>query len=426
MFRRILTFVAASVAAMSLVSCEKDDTPKIEFEKQIYVMSSSNTMDIKVIASEAPETDMTIPLTFGGTAVKGDDYTVEPEAVTITAGSTESVFTITNVNLDADKTISVGFAEIPVGFKAGARSQTVVSVDPKEIIVYSFETTKGDAVGAYYLKINVKGAVSGDNLHLSEDLSIPLKITGDAVSNIAFEDGKAPHAVLKPGKTIATARFSLKDGFTTGSKVTIAVDTEAEPRFTPGDNEKLELTLYKVEVPDALLGTWVFDKVFGVDELIEWFFLEEDDPDLLPLNNTGFKLTFAKEADGSVTLTPSGSGDFLNFFRKATVTPANPVNYSPQGVVSGKNTVSECTQFMASEGYEVHTNMYYSLSSANRAFSATEEQLGSSTIVFTIVDKGLAVEFRDYDKPPFGENWWSTNKFDADMFSFASLFTKEK
>ena len=51
MFRRILTFVAASVAAMSLVSCEKDDTPKIEFEKQIYVMSSSNTMEIKVIAS---------------------------------------------------------------------------------------------------------------------------------------------------------------------------------------------------------------------------------------------------------------------------------------------------------------------------------------------------------------------------------------
>ena len=35
MFRRILTFVAASVAAMSLVSCEKDDTPKIECEKQI-------------------------------------------------------------------------------------------------------------------------------------------------------------------------------------------------------------------------------------------------------------------------------------------------------------------------------------------------------------------------------------------------------
>ena len=85
MFRRILTFVAASVAAMSLVSCEKDDTPKIEFEKQIYVMSSSNTMEIKVIASEAPEADMTIPLTFGGTAVKGDDYTVEPEAVTFTA-----------------------------------------------------------------------------------------------------------------------------------------------------------------------------------------------------------------------------------------------------------------------------------------------------------------------------------------------------
>lgn len=424
MFRRILTFVAASVAAMSLVACQDDSKPTIEFERILYTVYQKGSVDVALTISEPASSALTVPLIFSGNAEKGTDYEVSAESITIAPGETSGTVTVRDKGLNEEKQISLGFTA-PVGFKAGARSQTVVSVDPKEVIVYSFETTKGDAVGAYYLKINVKGAVSGDNLHLSEDLSIPLKITGDAVSNIAFEDGKAPHAVLKPGKTIATARFSLKDGFTTGSKVTIAVDTEAEPRFTPGDNEKLELTLYKVEVPDALLGTWVFDRVFDVDDLKEFFSGEEDDIKLLPLNNTGLKLTFSKEADGSVTLTPSGSGDFLNFFRKATVTPANPVNYSPQGVVSGKNTVSECTMFMNFEGYDVHTNMYYSLSSANRAFSATEEQLGSSTIVFTIVDEGLAVEFRDYDKPPFGENWWSTNKFDADMFSFASLFVKQ-
>jgi hypothetical protein len=33
-----------------------------------------------------------------------------------------------------------------------------------------------------------------------------------------------------------------------------------------------------------------------------------------------------KEADGSVSLTPGGSGDFMNFFRKCTVTLASPIN----------------------------------------------------------------------------------------------------
>ena len=417
--------MAAAAAAISLVSCQKDKTPTIEFEKQFYVMSSSNTIEIKVIASEPSETELTVPVTFSGTAVKGEDYTVDTEEVSIAAGSSEGIFSVTNINLDTEKTLSIAFSSVPDGYRAGARSQTVVSVDPKETIVYSFETTKGDAVGSYYLKINVTGAVSGNNLHITEDLDVPLKISGDASSSISFDDGKAPHATIKPGKTTATARFSLKDGFTSGSKITIAVDTEAEPRFTPGDNEQLELTLYKVEVPDALLGTWTFDRVFDTDDLKEFFEEEDDDTSLLPLNNEGFTLTFAKNADGDVILTPGKNGDFANFFREATVTPANPVNYSAEGVVSGKNTVSECTMFMSFEGYDVHTNMYYSLSSANRAFSAKEEQIGSSIIVFTIIDDGLAVEFRDYDTPPFGINWWSTNKFDPDMFGFASLFVKQ-
>ena len=82
--------------------------------------------------------------------------------------------------------------------------------------------------------------------------------------------------------------------------------------------------------------------------------------------------------------------------------------------------------FMAEAGYQAHTNIYYELQTANRAFSKTKETLGKAVIVFTIMDEGLVVEFRDYDKPPFGENWagdWG--KFDADMFSFASLFVKK-
>ena len=80
--------------------------------------------------------------------------------------------------------------------------------------------------------------------------------------------------------------------------------------------------------------------------------------------------------------------------------------------------------FMAMEDYDVHSCSYYKLSVANRAFSSETETLGEAVVIFTLVDGGLQVEFRDYDTPPFGEMWWDTG-FDADMFGFASLFVKK-
>ena len=87
------------------------------------------------------------------------------------------------------------------------------------------------------------------------------------------------------------------------------------------------------------------------------------------------------------------------------------------------NTVSEINMFMALEDYDVHTCSYYMLSEANRAFSSEVETLGEAVVIFTLVEGGLQVEFRDYDTPPFGEMWWDPD-FDADMFGFASLFVK--
>ena len=96
------------------------------------------------------------------------------------------------------------------------------------------------------------------------------------------------------------------------------------------------------------------------------------------------------------------------FTPEGLVVPVTVVEAGPCYVVQKKTTEKE--------GYN----------SVVVAFSKTKETLGKAVIVFTVMDEGLVVEFRDYDKPPFGENWaddWS--KFDADMFSFASLFVKK-
>ena len=430
MFRRFLTFMAAAAAAVTISSCQKDDKPTVEFEKSLYTVYAKRSVDVNIVLSEPAAENVSVKVTTAG-ATAGTDFELTGNPVTIKAGETTGTFSVKNLNLTESSPLNLGI-ECPSGYSLGTKFVTIVTPDPEETLVYSFQTTKADVLGSYVANITVTGVTSGDKLSLGSDVVIPLKITGEAAQYVVFDAAtkavasySGPHAVLKAGKSTATFKFSLKDGFTDGAKINVTVDMDQAARFIPGDNESAEYTLYSVNVPEAILGTWAFSKVFDVDELAEWFEMEDDDSSLLPLNNDGFTLTFTKDESGVVTVTPNDKGDFAAYFREATVTPTEPKNYSSEGTIIGKNTVSECTMFMGSEDYDVHTNMYYLLSAANRAFSKTEEKIGEAVVVFTLIDGNLVVELRDYDKPPFGENWWSDNKFDADMFSFASLFVKK-
>ena len=47
MFKRILTFVAAAAAAVTISSCQKDDKPTVEFEKSLYTAYAKRSVDVK-------------------------------------------------------------------------------------------------------------------------------------------------------------------------------------------------------------------------------------------------------------------------------------------------------------------------------------------------------------------------------------------
>lgn len=412
------------MAIMSLaflsVACSKDDKITVEFEKTLYTVHGGGSVDIAVTVSEPAASDVTIGLLFSGSA-SADKYAADFDTVTIPAGETSGTFTVSDVKFTTEEQLVIGIVRCPAGYTPGAKSVTIVTVDAEELLICSFTSTSDNAIGAYRARINVAGAVSGNGLSLDEDIVIPLAVSGAAASYLNF--GGEPHALLKAGDKVAIAEFSLNPGFEEGAEVTLSIK-EGEDRILIGNNDAMTLKLYGADIPAALLGTWTFDHVFDIEEVELWFMEMEDDVNLLPTHNEGFTLTFAKDEAGMITVTPNDKGDFANFFRTATVTPTEPINYSSEGIVTGMNTVSEVNMFMAEEGYDVHTCSYYKLSVANRAFSSETETLGEAVVIFTLVDGGLQVEFRDYDTPPFGEMWWDTD-FDADMFGFASLFVKK-
>ena len=411
--------MAILTLALFSVACSEDGKITVEFEKTLYTVHGGGSVDIAVNVSEPAASDISIGLLFSGSA-SADKYAASFDTVTIPAGETTGTVTISDIRISQEEQIVVGIVSCPSGYTPGAKSVTIVTVDAEELLVCSFATTSDNAIGSYRARIDVSGAVSGKDLSLNEDVVIPLTASGAAASYLNF--GGEPHALLKAGDKVAIAEFSLNPGFEEGAEVKLSIK-EGEDRILIGNNETITLKLYGAEIPEALLGTWTFDHVFDIEEVEEFFGEMEDDITFLPTHNEGFTLTFEKDNAGIITVTPNDKGDFAKFFRTATVTPTEPINYSSEGIVTGMNTVSEINMFMAMEDYDVHTCSYYKLSEANRAFSSEVETLGEAVVIFTLVEGGLQVEFRDYDTPPFGEMWWDS-ELDADMFGFASLFVK--
>ena len=411
--------MAILTLALFSVACSEDGKITVEFEKTLYTVHGGGSVDIAVNVSEPAASDISIGLLFSGSA-SADKYAAGFDTVTTPAGETVGTVTISDIRISQDEQIAVGIGRCPAGYAPGTKSVTIVTVDAEELLVCSFASTSDNAIGSYRARIDVSGAVSGKDLSLNEDVVIPLTASGAAASYLNF--GGEPHALLKAGDKVAIAEFSLNPGFEEGAEVKLSIK-EGEDRILIGNNETITLKLYGAEIPEALLGTWTFDHVFDIEEVEEFFGDEGDDITLLPTHNEGFTLTFEKDDAGIITVTPNDKGDFAKFFRTASVTPTEPINYSSEGIVTGMNTVSEINMFMAMEDYGVHTCSYYKLSEANRAFSSEVETLGEAVVIFTLVEGGLQVEFRDYDTPPFGEMWWDPD-FDADMFGFASLFVK--
>lgn len=432
--------MAAAVAAVSMVSCDNDDSkPTIEFSKTLYTVYQKGDVDVDVVVSGPAETDLTVPLTFIGNAEKGVDYTASAESVVIKAGESSGSVTITNVSLSEEKQVSLGFT-VPEGYRMGTKIVAVIAPSSQEALVYSFDMTKFDALEGCLATVNVVGTLTGKDFKADEDIYVPLAVSGEGASKLSFTvEGTTPttstsakpgvFALIHAGESKGVAKFKVEDGFSGDLKAEISVNEEADSRFIAGDHSKMEVAVKGLQTPDKLVGTWKFSKVFSKDEVDLWFMDSEDDPDALPTHNEGFTLTFAKESDGTVSLTPGGKGDFLNFFRKATVTLGEPKNLVAKGIVLGAHSTLEGQQFIQADetnGCSYQSDTYYKLSSANRAFSVTKETLGEATVVFRLSDDGLTLEFRDYDKPPFGETWaeeWT--KFDPDMFGFASLFVKQ-
>ena len=433
--KRILTLGAVAAVILSALSCRQEEVyfGEIEFSKNLYTVFTNGNTDIVLNIDEVQYEDVSIPLIFSGSAVKGRDYTVSAETITIPAGKTSGSVNIANISL-REKVVNLSFS-LSEYYKAGNKFSTVIAAENREALAYSFDIAENVVLESYIAKLTLTGTTSGKEFKAETDITVPLTFSGAGQSLLQYES----FIKIPAGSNQGRLELKMKDSnFIGNTPVTVSVDRNEASRLIPGENKALLLHVRGKQTPDKLVGTWKFNRTMGLTELEEWYDLYLDDVALLPTHNNYFTLTFTKESDGTVNLIPevSGARDFSNYFTKAKITLAEPVNPCSNHIRLGDNTTEENHMFVASDkqdgsAYMVFT--YYKLSKVNYAFAKDKEDYKEARIAIAITPSGkMILSLKEYTStPPFGEELFKDYtkdgkfKFDPELMGFASLFTKE-
>jgi len=425
--KRILFAIAAVMVLAA--SCTKEETPTLSFDKQVYVLQADGTVDVRIEVSKAPAASVSVPLTIGGAAVKGQDYTISAEALTIAAGETTGSVTVAALNNFTASDIALSFTA-PAGYNAGKYTSATVTVEAKDRIVYSFATATATVLDSYTVKLNLSGVETGSSFIATADMEIPVLISGDT-DCVVIED-----QVIRVAKGSNVGTIVVKAGdmdFGDEAEVFIGVDTEKlDSRFVAGETSVIALDIQGSLKLSNILGIWKFEEVIDGEELAMWFEEMEDDSSLCPLENDGFSFLIdeSKDDEGNVVgykFVPNSTGAFANYFREADITYTAPMNMTSDGEIVGDYSSIEGNMFVFEVDEDYLYNTYFKLSNVNRAFDSATETLGEGVISLSFdADGNLILSFHDYDTPPFGFNWWEDGKFDADMFGFASRFSQKK
>ncbi len=384
----ILLMLVATV--FTACSSDDDNTFKVSFESANYTLTKGS-LNINITAANAPATATDIPVTFGGTAVKGEDYTVSAEKYTVGGSSAVTTITLTaKNNFTEAKTITMSLS----GAETGANPTTTINLGVQDKRLYSFAQKAyvlGSETEVEFDLLNIK---DGSAMVAENDIEVsvyadPLLSTAVEGTNYEFENKTA---VIKKGESKCT--FKLKTLTLDAANNVIVVTpqvTEAEG-FVAGAFPTATVTMIGSYASD-LLGTWVMNKMVTTKEdFMNMYSITEQDVAGYPTFNAEDTFTFS--GDGSTSaykLTASLKSELKNYFKETS-------DFSIDKEYTIRVGVGE-----------KRTNQMLKLNNVNRYFSATQQS----------EDKEAYIAVRNITDETTGETLLDVYVLDYNSKSFA-------
>lgn len=205
--KRSIYLFTALLSLCFIFSCKKKDEDlskaSLNFGRSLYVMKATSPLEVELRASVAPTTKLVVPVKISGSAVLNEDYQISSNDFVFEPGQTTAKITITpKNNLSPEREIKIDLPAVN-GYVNGEKKQTIVIVEVKEKIMYSFSKSVGTLLGKMKLTVDLKGEVTGTGFKASKDIDIPFSILAKSTAvlgkNFTIE-GNAKSIRIKAGE----------------------------------------------------------------------------------------------------------------------------------------------------------------------------------------------------------------------------------
>lgn len=299
-------------------SSDDDNTFRVSFENASYALTKGS-VNINITAANAPDVATDIPVTFGGTAVKGKDYTVSAEKYTMGGSSRMTTITVTaKDNYDEAKTITMSLAG---NVATGDNPNATIQLGAQDKRLYSFSQKAyvlGNEVEVELDLLNIKDA---SNYVADEDITVavaadPLASTAVEGTNYEFVNKTA---VVKKGTGKCTFKLKALQLDAEKNVIVLKPQLETAQGFVGGAFPTVTVTMIGSYASD-LLGTWTMNSLVTTKEdFLNVWYCTEQDAEGWPTFNAEDTFTFS--GDGSAEgykLTTSLKSELKNYFQASS------------------------------------------------------------------------------------------------------------
>lgn len=308
--KKFLFFIVAAVTAF--VACNPDASetkPAVSFESALPLLDGANGV-FRVVVNDYAGTDpITIPVSFGGSAVKDTDYRASADAFVVGGETPVTEITVTPFALSSGKEVTLTL-EIPEGFMAGKYPMASFAFGQKQVYA-SFAANTAELIGTGTVTVNVYDE-KGSTLALENGAEIAVEV--DTQNSTAIEGthfnfvGGKKAVVVAAGKRNGTVAIETVGDFDAEhSKIVLKL---ADDRFSAGDHESvtIEIKSYWTQLD----GTWqISEFITDKDYMMEAWWCDETQFTDYPELNTSDKITIDIE---NGKFTPNITSNFKNYF----------------------------------------------------------------------------------------------------------------
>lgn len=264
--KKLILMISAFAAIAVACTNETKETPAVSFETALPIVAGEVATYTITVADYSGTDPVRIPVKFGGTAVKGTDYTVSAEEFVWGGTNPVTSIQVTTLVFDDSKTVSLSL-ELPEGWKAGNYPMSQSNLSAKLGYV-SFERSSYGLTGTTEFAVSVYDG-EGKLLTLENDAELAISVSSASTAVEATHFTLSTKTVKIPAGS-SSANFTVSmvgdDAVADHDQFTLVLDPGA--KFSIGNYNELTISIWG-SAWAKLDGKWVMNEIVTTADVLE-------------------------------------------------------------------------------------------------------------------------------------------------------------